>query len=423
MGGAANGLEPHRQCQLKMGTMKMNILVAMGTRPEAIKLFPVIHALKREPNFEVTVCVTAQHREMLDQVLSIAEIEPDVDLDLMRPNQSLPQITSKILNGIDGVLQETRPDRVLVQGDTTTAMAAALTAYYHKIPVDHVEAGLRSGDIYSPFPEEVNRKVVGSLASWHFAPTARAADALIRENISPDRVIVTGNTVIDALLETEKRIGSFKDIKRAIDDELPAPGENRRIVLVTAHRRENFDGGMGRIASAILRLAENEDVLIVYPVHPNPNVRELMHQTLGGHANVRLLPPLEYVPFVYLLSRCDFVLTDSGGVQEEAPALGKPVLVMRDTTERPEGIDAGTARLVGTDPQRIYAEAMRLLHNRGHYEKMSRAHNPFGDGHASERILDVLAYGADVPAAERRDVFVSSTADLSQVNGVVAHAS
>ena len=401
----------------------MNILVAMGTRPEAIKLFPVIHALKREPNFDVTVCVTAQHREMLDQVLSIADIEPDVDLNLMRPNQSLPQITSRILTGIDEVLTEAKPDRVLVQGDTTTAMAAALTAYYHKIPVDHVEAGLRSGDIYSPFPEEVNRKVVGSLASWHFAPTARAADALIRENISPDRIIVTGNTVIDALLETEKRIGSFKDIKLAIDSELPKPGDNRRVVLVTAHRRENFDGGMERIASALLKLAENDDVLIVYPVHPNPNVRALMHQALGGRPNIRLLEPLEYVPFVYLLSRCDFVLTDSGGVQEEAPALGKPVLVMRDTTERPEGIDAGTARLVGTNPHQIYSEAMRLLRDRNHYEKMSRAHNPFGDGHASERILDVLAYGQDIPVAERRELLAPSLDDLTHINGVAAHAS
>jgi UDP-N-acetylglucosamine 2-epimerase (non-hydrolysing) len=321
------------------------------------------------------------------------------------------------------VLTETRPDRVLVQGDTTTAMAAALSAYYHKIPVDHVEAGLRSGDIYSPFPEEVNRKFVGSLASWHFAPTARAADALIRENISPDRVIVTGNTVIDALLETEKRIGSFTDIKNQIDRQLPARGDNRRIVLVTAHRRENFDGGMDRIASSLLKLAENEDLLIVYPVHPNPNVRDLMHAALGNHPRIRLLPPLEYVPFVYLLSRCNFVLTDSGGVQEEAPALGKPVLVMRDTTERPEGIDAGTARLVGTDPHRIYSEAMRLLRDRTHYEKMSRAHNPFGDGHASERILDVLAYGQDVPVAERREAFVSNLSDLTQVNGVAAHAS
>jgi UDP-N-acetylglucosamine 2-epimerase (non-hydrolysing) len=269
----------------------------------------------------------------------------------------------------------------------------------------------------------VNRKVVGSLASWHFAPTARAADALIRENISPDRIIVTGNTVIDALLETEKRIGSFKDIKLAIDSELPKPGDNRRVVLVTAHRRENFDGGMERIASALLKLAENDDVLIVYPVHPNPNVRALMHQALGGHANIRLLEPLEYVPFVYLLSRCDFVLTDSGGVQEEAPALGKPVLVMRDTTERPEGIDAGTARLVGTDPHQIYSEAMRLLRDRGHYDKMSRAHNPFGDGHASERILDVLAYGQDIPVAERRELLATSLDNLPKINGVAAHAS
>jgi UDP-N-acetylglucosamine 2-epimerase (non-hydrolysing) len=229
--------------------------------------------------------------------------------------------------------------------------------------------------------------------------------------------------VIDALLETEKRIGSFKDIKRSIDSELPDPGDNRRIVLVTAHRRENFDGGMDRIASAILRLAENEDVLIVYPVHPNPNVRELMHSTLGNHQNVRLLPPLEYIPFVYLLSRCNFVLTDSGGVQEEAPALGKPVLVMRDTTERPEGIDAGTARLVGTDPEQIYSEATRLLRNRGHYERMSRAHNPFGDGHASERILDVLAYGNDLPASVRSEVFAADRKNLNRVNGVSAHAS
>jgi UDP-N-acetylglucosamine 2-epimerase (non-hydrolysing) len=420
---APPAIRPRRERKLtSTREYRMNILVAMGTRPEAIKLFPVIHALKREPNFDVTVCVTAQHREMLDQVLSIADIEPDVDLDLMRPNQSLPHITSRILTGIDEVLTETRPDRVLVQGDTTTAMAAALSGYYHRIPVDHVEAGLRSGDIYSPFPEEVNRKVVGSLASWHFAPTARAADALLRENVSPDRVIVTGNTVIDALLETEKRIDSFDEVKHVIDSELPKPGDNRRIVLVTAHRRENFDGGMERIASAILRIAANEDVLVVYPVHPNPNVRDLMQATLGGHSNIRLLPPLEYIPFVYLLSRSDFVLTDSGGIQEEAPALGKPVLVMRDTTERPEGIDAGTARLVGTDPNQIHLEAMRLLRDRTHYDAMSRAHNPFGDGHASERILDVLAHGNEVPPDMRGEVFASGNNDLQQINGVPTHA-
>jgi UDP-N-acetylglucosamine 2-epimerase (non-hydrolysing) len=402
----------------------MNILVAMGTRPEAIKLFPVIHALKREPNFEVTVCVTAQHREMLDQVLSIAGIEPDVDLNLMRPNQSLPQITSRILSELDNVLAETAPDRVLVQGDTTTAMAAALSAYYRKIPVDHVEAGLRSGDIYSPFPEEVNRKVVGSIASWHFAPTPRAADALIRENVSPDRIFVTGNTVIDALLETEKRIGDYKDIKAQIDSQLPDRGDNRHIILVTAHRRENFDGGMERIATALLKLAENEDVMVVFPVHPNPNVRERMHAMLGDHPRIRLLPPLEYVPFVYLLSRCDFVLTDSGGVQEEAPALGKPVLVMRGTTERPEGIDAGTALLVGTDPHRIVSEAMHLLRDRRHYDRMSRAHNPFGDGNASQRIIDVLAHGAELPAVDRRELYPATrAATSSKHNGAALHAS
>lgn len=402
----------------------MNILVAMGTRPEAIKLFPVIHALKREPNFDVTVCVTAQHREMLDQVLSIADIEPDIDLNIMRPNQSLPQVTSRILGGLDEVLEETAPDRVMVQGDTTTAMAAALSAFYRKIPVDHVEAGLRSGDIYSPFPEEVNRKVVGSIASWHFAPTARAAESLIRENVSPDRIFVTGNTVIDALLETEKRIGDYADVQNQIDKQLPDRGENRKIILVTAHRRENFDGGMQRIASALLKLAENEDVLIVFPVHPNPNVRQHMETALGSHPRIRLLPPLEYVPFVYLLSRCDFVLTDSGGVQEEAPALGKPVLVMRATTERPEGVDAGTALLVGTDPSRIVAQAMQLLCDRRHYDRMSRAHNPFGDGNASRRILDVLAHGSELSATDRRELYPAPLQpEHSRNNGAQLHAS
>lgn len=401
----------------------MNILVAMGTRPEAIKLFPVIHALKREPNFDVTVCVTAQHREMLDQVLSIAGIEPDIDLNIMRPNQSLPQVTSRILGGLDEVLQETAPDRVMVQGDTTTAMAAALSAFYRKIPVDHVEAGLRSGDIYSPFPEEVNRKVVGSIASWHFAPTARAAEALIRENVSPERIFVTGNTVIDALLETEKRIGDYADVQRQIDEQLPDRGDNRKIILVTAHRRENFDGGMQQIASALLKLAENEDVLVVFPVHPNPNVRQHMESALGDHPRIRLLPPLEYVPFVYLLSRCHFVLTDSGGVQEEAPALGKPVLVMRATTERPEGVDAGTALLVGTDPQRIVSQATQLLRDRRHYDRMSRAHNPFGDGNASRRIIDVLAHGEDLSAADRRDLYPSPLQPEHPSHNGALHAS
>jgi UDP-N-acetylglucosamine 2-epimerase (non-hydrolysing) len=369
----------------------MNILVAFGTRPEAIKLFPVIQALKKEADFNVTVCVTAQHREMLDQVLQVAQIKPDVDLDIMRANQSLPQMTSRILQGFDEVLADVAPDRVMVQGDTTTAMVAALSSYYRKIPVDHVEAGLRSGDIYAPWPEEVNRKVVGALASLHFAPTVRAAESLIRENVPRERIFVTGNTVIDALLQTKNKIDQYVTAHDMFDNGLPIIADNRHVVLVTAHRRENFDGGMDRIAAALLSIAEDPDVLIVFPVHPNPNVLEPMKQRLGNHPRIRLLPPQEYVPFVYLLSRCHFVLTDSGGLQEEAPALGKPVLVMRDTTERPEGIDAGTALLVGTDPKRIASEAQRLLRDRQHYLRMSRAHNPFGDGQASLRIMNVLA--------------------------------
>jgi UDP-N-acetylglucosamine 2-epimerase (non-hydrolysing) len=392
----------------------MNILVAFGTRPEAIKLFPVIHELQQDVDFDVTVCVTAQHREMLDQVLKIANIEPDVDLDIMRPNQTLPEITARILSSFDETLERFSPDRVIVQGDTTTAMAAALCAYYRKIPVDHVEAGLRSGDIYSPFPEEVNRKMVGSIASLHFAPTVRAAEALIRENVPTERVFITGNTVIDALLETKERIADFSDVRKMIDSHLPDRGENRNIVLVTAHRRENFDGGIQEIAAAILKLAEREDTLLVFPVHPNPNVIGPIRTLLGDHPRVRLLPPLEYLPFVYLLSRCHFVLTDSGGVQEEAPALGKPVLVMRNTTERPEGIDAGTALLVGTDSGRIVREAERLLNDRHHYGKMSRAHNPFGDGKASRRIVDVLAQEGDLKPGNSTAEFMPSISSKLQ---------
>lgn len=387
----------------------MNILVAFGTRPEAIKLFPIIHELQQDAGFDVTVCVTAQHREMLDQVLAIANIKPDADLDIMRPNQTLSQLTSRILSNFDKVLQKFSPDRVIVHGDTTTAMAAALSSFYRKIPVAHVEAGLRSGDIYSPFPEEANRKVVGSIASLHFAPTVRAAESLVRENVPVDHIFITGNTVIDALLETKERISEFSDVKSMIDNEILGTGENLKIILVTAHRRENFDGGIQEIAAAILKLAERGDTLVIFPVHPNPNVLEPVRALLGDHSRVRLLPPLEYVPFVYLLSRCHFVLTDSGGIQEEAPALGKPVLVMRNTTERPEGIDAGTARLVGTDSGRIFGEARRLLDDRQHYQQMSRAHNPFGDGKASRRIVDVLAQEGDRKSAgERRATLLPS---------------
>jgi UDP-N-acetylglucosamine 2-epimerase (non-hydrolysing) len=384
--------------------MTLKVLAVFGTRPEAIKIAPIVRLLKETSGVESRVCVTAQHRQMLDQVLEVAGITPDIDLDLMRPNQTLPELTARVLKGLGTALDEVEPDRVMVQGDTTTAMAAALSAYYRKIPVDHVEAGLRSGDIYSPFPEEVNRKVVGSIASLHFAPTKRAAEALKRENVPRERIFVTGNPVIDALLDIRARIDRFDGVRSTIEAQLPDRGNNCRVVLVTAHRRENFDGGMRRIASALLMLAEREDTVISFPVHPNPNVLNPMHALLGAHPRVRLLPPMDYVPFVYMLSRCHLVLTDSGGVQEEAPALGKPVLVMRNTTERPEGIDAGTALLVGTDPDRIYTEAARLLDDQRYYERMSRAHNPFGDGQASRRILDILRQETTVAAAAREKI-------------------
>ncbi len=368
----------------------MRVLVIFGTRPEAIKLFPVINALRKDAGFDVKVCVTAQHRQMLDQVLEVVAIRPDYDLDLMRPNQSLTDVTTRIITGVGKVIDTCKPDRIMVQGDTTTAMAAALSAFYRKVPVDHVEAGLRSGDIYSPWPEELNRKVVSSIAALHFAPTQRAADALIRENVPRDRIFVTGNTVIDALLETRRRIESHGWVHDALDGSLSGAEPHQRVILVTSHRRENFDGGIQRIVSALRQLATREDCLILFPVHPNPNVHEPVRAALGNHPRIRLLPPLDYVPFVRVLSHCHLVLTDSGGVQEEAPALGKPVLVMRDTTERPEGVDAGTAMLVGTDPARIVAQATRLIDDSEHYERMSRAHNPFGDGKASQRIRDIL---------------------------------
>ncbi len=368
----------------------MKILVVFGTRPEAIKLFPVVYALREDPLFDVKICVTAQHRQMLDQVLQIADLQPDFDLNLMKPNQSLVDVTSRILHGMDDVIARCAPDRIMVQGDTTTAMTTALSAFYRKVPVDHVEAGLRSGDLYSPWPEELNRKVISSIASLHFAPTPRSADCLIRENLPRDRVFVTGNTVIDALLEIKQRIDKFAWVREAVDGSMLEAAGGRRIILVTSHRRENFDGGIGRIAEALQRVAAREDCFVVFPVHPNPNVQEPVRATLGSHPRIKLLPPLEYVPFVHILSHCHMVLTDSGGIQEEAPALGKPVLVMRDNTERPEGVEAGTALLVGTDPDRIVRETMRLLDDGVHYNRMSRAHNPFGDGKASQRIRDIL---------------------------------
>jgi UDP-N-acetylglucosamine 2-epimerase (non-hydrolysing) len=374
-------------------TTASRILVVFGTRPEAIKLFPVVAALRRDPRFDVRVCVSAQHREMLDQVLDIAGIVPDHDLDVMRPDESLDALTAALLSGLGRVMDEEKPARVIVQGDTATAMSGALAAYYRKIPVDHVEAGQRSGNIYHPWPEEVNRKLIGAIASLHFAPTDTAAEALLGENVDPSRVFVTGNTVIDALHWVTARIVENPVLASGLKG-LESRFAGRRIIGVTSHRRENFGGGLEAIAEAIRQIAERPDVAIVFPVHPNPNVRKVMEAALEGLDNVALTEPLDYPHFARLLSISDIMLTDSGGVQEEAPALGKPVLVMRETTERPEGIAAGTARLVGTDTGRIVREMGRLLDEPAAYDAMARAHNPFGDGHAARRIADLLGEAA-----------------------------
>ncbi|MFM9977269.1 MAG: non-hydrolyzing UDP-N-acetylglucosamine 2-epimerase [Sphingomonadaceae bacterium] len=368
--------------------MTLKILTIFGTRPEAIKLFPVIDALLTAPGIDVRVCVTAQHRAMLDQILALTGIVPDHDLDLMQPGQTLDGLTAALLTGIGRVLDVEQPDRVVVQGDTATAMVGALAAYYRKIPVSHVEAGLRSGDIHHPWPEEVNRKIVATIADQHFAPTATAADALRRERVAERTIYETGNTVIDALLATRTRLDADPALC-ARTDAVIARFAGKRIIAVTTHRRENFEA-MAGIAGAITRIAARGDVGIVFPVHPNPNVRAAM----GGLADnpaIALTDPLDYPDFVRLLARCDIVLTDSGGVQEEAPTFGKPVIVMRETTERPEGITAGTARLVGTDPDAIVAAVSELLDDRQAYAAMAQAHSPFGDGHAAARIVKVIA--------------------------------
>jgi UDP-N-acetylglucosamine 2-epimerase (non-hydrolysing) len=366
------------------------ILCVFGTRPEAIKFFPVVQALKADDRIDTRVCVTAQHRGMLDQVLEIAGIVPDIDLDLMEPGQSLDRLTARLLTGLGEVMDRVQPQRVIVQGDTATAMVGALAAYYRRIPVAHVEAGLRSGDIWHPFPEEVNRRIVAPIADQHFAPTETAADALRRENIDPQTIHVTGNTVVDALLATTARIGQQPELAAALDD-LLARFAGKQIILVTTHRRENFGDGMENIARAIRRIAARPDVAVVFPVHPNPNVRGVMDRELAGLANVATIDPLDYPHFIRALGACHIVLTDSGGVQEEAPALGKPVLVMRETTERPEGVTAGTARLIGTDEDRIVTGIFNLLDDKAAYLAMARAHNPFGDGHASARIAGHVA--------------------------------
>lgn len=366
------------------------ILVAFGTRPEAIKMFPVVFALRETGQFDVKVVVTAQHRELLDAVLDLAGIRPDLDLDLMLPDQSLDGLASRILTRFGEALDTLRPDRVLVHGDTLTTMMASLACYFRRIPVGHVEAGLRSGNIYSPWPEEVNRKVTGVIADLHFAPTATAAAALRAENVDENAIHETGNTVIDALLFAQAKITANPALAPAI-----APLRDRfagkRIIAVTAHRRENFGAGMSEIATGLQLLAARNDVAIIYPVHPNPNVGGVMRPMLAGLANVALIKPLDYLDFVAMMAMSDLVLTDSGGIQEEAPSLGKPVLVMRDTTERPEGVAAGTAKLVGADASAIVTETSRLLDDPGAYDAMARAHNPYGDGTASRRIASIIA--------------------------------
>jgi UDP-N-acetylglucosamine 2-epimerase (non-hydrolysing) len=369
-----------REAPTGQGARK-RILAVVGTRPEAIKMAPVIRALRSGSWAEVRVLATAQHRQMLDQVLEAFAIVPDVDLDIMAPNQTLPELTSRLLSRLDEVFARERPDAVLIQGDTTTVMTAAMAAFYRHIAVGHVEAGLRTGDLQNPFPEEMNRIVAGRLSRWHFAPTAGARDNLLREGFDPSSVHVTGNTVIDALLEVVQR-------------EVPLPvevPEGRRMLLVTAHRRENFGAPFREICEAVRDIADRHaDVHVVYPVHPNPNVSGPAHEILSGHARIVLCPPLDYLPFVAAMKRAHLILTDSGGVQEEAPALGKPVLVMRQETERPEAVEAGVVKLVGPVREAIVAEASRLLDDPEAYARMARGVSPYGDGRAAGRIVDIL---------------------------------
>lgn len=377
----------------------MKILMVFGTRPEAIKMAPVVRAFREDSAFDVRTCTTGQHRAMLDQVLELFAIKPDIDLDIMKPGQSLTDVTVKTLRGLEKVFAAERPDAVLVHGDTTTAMAATMAAFYAGLPVGHVEAGLRTGDLQAPWPEEMNRRVVDLLSHWFFAPTEGAAEALRREGANPDRIFVTGNTVIDALHHVLARIGGDGNLGRAMEERFRFLDPAKRLIVVTGHRRENFDGGLERMCVALKRLASREDTQIVYPVHLNQNVQTVAHSVLEGTADVHLIAPLEYLPFAYLMSRSHLIITDSGGIQEEAPSLGKPVLVTRDVTERPEALQAGTCRLVGTDADRIVAEAERLLDDELEYARVSEARNPYGDGKAAARIRDAVKNGAVRDAA------------------------
>lgn len=372
--------------------MKKKVLLVFGTRPEAIKMAPLALQLKQqEASFETKVCVTGQHRQMLDQVLELFNLTPNFDLNLMKPGQTLSDITSGVLKGLEQVFSEWMPDVVLVHGDTATTFAASLAAYYHKISVGHVEAGLRTGDIYSPWPEEANRKLTGALTTYHFAPTQSSYNNLIKENIDPKNITITGNTVIDALLTVKEKVETDRAVIAQFEQQFNFLDSTKKLILVTGHRRENFGQGFLNICTALANLAKQyPDVQIVYPVHLNPNVQKPVNELLSDISNIHLIAPQDYLPFVYLMNRSYLILTDSGGIQEEAPSLGKPVLVMRDTTERPEAVEAGTVKLVGTDAALIQQSVVELLENTDLYQTMAAAHNPYGDGTASQQIIRAL---------------------------------
>ena len=374
-----------------VGHLKLErVLITFGTRPEAIKMAPVVHELRSAGLVETKVCVTAQHRHMLDQVLALFAIKPDFDLDLMKPDQNLVDLTAGVLCRMRDLYRQWRPDLVLVQGDTTTTFAASLAAFYEQIPVGHVEAGLRTGNKYAPWPEEMNRSLTGILSHYHFAPTERARQNLLAEGVNPQSIVVTGNTVIDALREIVYRIQTDRQLMLSLQQQFAYLDPDRRLILVTGHRRENFGMGFERICLALRKLAERDDVEIVYPVHLNPNVQRPVQQFLGEVNNIHLIEPQEYLPFAFLMQRSFLIITDSGGLQEEAPFLGKPVLLMRDTTERPEAVEVGTVKLVGTQVEKILLEANRLLDDREAYLYMAKASNPFGDGFAARRIVESL---------------------------------
>ena len=368
------------------------ILLVFGTRPEAIKMAPLAIKFKENnKSFETKVCVTGQHRQMLDQVLDLFGLTPDFDLNLMKPGQTLSDVTSGVLKGLEGVFAEWLPDVVLVHGDTATTFAASLAAYYHKVKIGHVEAGLRTGDIYSPWPEEANRKLTGSLANYHFAPTQSSYNNLIKENINPKNITITGNTVIDALLNVKEKVETDHKVIADFKSQFSFLDQSKKMILVTGHRRENFGQGFLNICQALANIAKRySDVQIVYPVHLNPNVQKPVNKLLSGISNIHLIAPQDYLPFVYLMNHSYLILTDSGGIQEEAPSLGKPVLVMRDTTERPEAVDAGTVKLVGTDAAIIEKSVSELIENAVLYQQMAESHNPYGDGTASQQIIEFL---------------------------------